>query len=166
MQSVLVLNADWQPINVTNLQRAIRLILAQRVEVIENYDDMWLNSATAKHPAPSVIRLKTYVNKPHFDITLSKSNIHKRDDHTCQYCGCRVDKPTVDHVIPKKFGGQSTWENLVTCCYSCNNKKGHKTLAEVGFDLMRIPKKPGYSAIFGIKGKYMKRDSWSQYLPN
>ena len=59
-----------------------------------------------------------------------RAEIFRRDDYTCQYCGKRGVKLECDHVFPFSLGGQSTPENLVTACMSCNRSKGAKMLSE------------------------------------
>jgi Restriction endonuclease len=43
-------------------------------------------------------------------------------EHRCAYCG----KPatTLDHVRPRSKGGQTDRANLISCCASCNSRKG------------------------------------------
>lgn len=83
---------------------------------------------------PTVIRLKNYVNKPYKKIPLTRQNIFKRDGFSCGYCSSTRNL-TLDHVIPKSKGGGNSWENLVTCCRSCNIKKEDKKPEEVGLKL-------------------------------
>jgi 5-methylcytosine-specific restriction endonuclease McrA len=73
-----------------------------------------------------------------------------RDDHTCAYCG-RSARPggglasgdlTVDHVLPRSRGGQSTWTNTVACCRKCNFLKGDRLPHEAGMKLRIEPKIP------------------------
>ena len=48
----------------------------------------------------------------------------RRDGHQCQYCG---DVATcVDHVIPRKAGGDDSLDNLVASCTMCNSIKSDK----------------------------------------
>ena len=81
---------------------------------------------------PSVIRLLAYRHIPQQTRALSRKNILLRDRNTCQFC-TRVfpaAELTLDHVIPRSRGGRSSWENLVACCYTCNNRKGDRTPEE------------------------------------
>lgn len=55
-----------------------------------------------------------------------------RDGTACHYCGVPTiianagnsRRRTVDHVIPRKFGGDDSIENLVLACGDCNSRKG------------------------------------------
>lgn len=56
-----------------------------------------------------------------------------RDARKCGYCGKRVPlrkAATIDHIQPRKRGGNDNVHNLVTCCMACNQVKGSKTLSE------------------------------------
>jgi len=125
-QTVLVLNASYEPINFTNWKRAVVLLLKQKAQVLSS----------------RVIRLIDYVKIPLHKIMFhkpSRSMIYQRDDNTCQYCGSQK-RLTIDHVIPKSRGGQDTWENMVVACSSCNIKKANTPLEQTGMKLRRIPR--------------------------
>jgi len=101
-----------------------------------------VHSAAHAHKVPSVIRLLAYRHIPQQSRALSRKNILLRDRNTCQFC-VRVfpsSELTLDHVVPRSRGGRSTWENLVACCYRCNNSKGDRTPEEAGLKLARKPR--------------------------
>ena len=91
---------------------------------------------------PSVIRLLEYRRIPRQTRALSRKNILMRDRYTCQYCHHTMPSGelTLDHVIPRSRSGESAWENLVACCYRCNNGKGDRTPEEAGLKLARRPR--------------------------
>ena len=125
-QTVLVLNASYEPINFTQWKRAVVLLLKEKAQVLSS----------------RVIRLIDYVKIPLNRIMIQKPTralIYQRDDNTCQYCGSQK-KLTVDHVIPRSRGGQDTWENMVVACSSCNTKKGNTLLEQTGMKLKRTPR--------------------------
>lgn len=125
-QTVLVLNASYEPINFTQWKRAVVLLLKEKAQILSS----------------RVIRLIDYVKIPLNRIMIQKPTrtlIYQRDDHTCQYCGSQK-KLTVDHVIPRSRGGQDTWENMVVACSPCNVKKGNTLLEQTGMKLKRVPK--------------------------
>lgn len=138
---VLVLNATFEPINVTAVRRALVLLL-KGVAQTEEHNHAQVHSTSTSMPVPSVIRLLSYRHIPQQTRALSRKNILLRDRNTCQFCG-RVfpaSELTLDHVVPRSRGGHSTWENLVACCYQCNNQKGNRTPEEVGLRLVRRPR--------------------------
>ncbi|HUZ04615.1 MAG TPA: HNH endonuclease [Acidobacteriaceae bacterium] len=139
---VLVLNASYEPINICGARRALVLVL-KGVATTEEERNFSLRAARINIPMPSVIRLLEYRRIPHQTRALSRKNILLRDRNTCQYCGIvlTAGELTLDHVIPRSRGGQSTWENLVACCHACNRKKGNSMLHElVDLQLQREPR--------------------------
>lgn len=70
---------------------------------------------------------------------------------------------TVDHIIPKSRGGLDTWENLITACFRCNNKKGDRTPAEAKMPLLSTPVKPSYFNFFnlGIENSHFE---WKKFM--
>jgi 5-methylcytosine-specific restriction endonuclease McrA len=112
--------------------------------VVEYYDNHVVHSTSQEWQVPSIIQYFESKFKPSKNTRYSRNNIYARDRGTCQYCGGRVTRNefTLDHVIPKMKGGQTTWENTVVCCVPCNTKKGSKTPAEAGMRLQRAPFRP------------------------
>src|SRR6516165_2395042 len=139
---VLVLNASYEPINICAARRAIVLVL-KGVAMAEEENGHFLHAARLAIRVPSVIRLLEYRRIPHQTRALSRKNILLRDRNTCQYCG-EAFQPgdlTLDHVVPRSRGGNSTWENLVACCHSCNRRKGNRLLNEMDdMILLREPR--------------------------
>ena len=138
---VLVLNASYEPINICAARRAIVLVL-KGVAITEEINGHLLHSARFAVRVPSVIRLLEYRRIPHQTRALSRKNILLRDRNTCQYCGVLLPSSelTLDHIVPRSRGGQSTWENLVACCHACNHKKGNQLLHECSMKLLREPR--------------------------
>jgi 5-methylcytosine-specific restriction endonuclease McrA len=138
---VLVLNATYEPINVTPARRAIVLVL-KGVATTEEEDGNFVHSARVAIRIPSVIRLTEFRRIPYQTRALSRKNILLRDRYTCQFCG-RVFPAgdlTLDHVIPRSRGGHTDWDNLVACCHACNNLKGDRLPEEAGVRLLRAPR--------------------------
>ena len=138
---VLVLNQSYEPLMVIGAKRAIILLLNEKVDSLENYREQ-IHSAYLTIHLPSVIKLKEYARIRRKEIVLSRKNILKRDNHTCQYCGTRSVPMTIDHVRSKKKGGEDSWENLVAACVPCNTNKGNQTLRDSQMKLFKIPRKP------------------------
>jgi hypothetical protein len=114
-------------------------------------------------PFPSIVRLSIFVHIPFKKIILSRKNIMRRDGHRCQYCGVSSGNLTLDHVKPKSLGGEDTWENLVTACVSCNNKKDNRSPEEANMKLLRRPMRPNH--ITFIKHSLNRlEESWKPYL--
>jgi 5-methylcytosine-specific restriction endonuclease McrA len=136
----LKLDAAWRPIEVVDSFKGFSLVFSGRAQVVESYS----HSACALFCFPAVVVLNSYIRKREFKVSPSRNTIFYRDNYVCQYCHKRFSKTklTLDHVIPKSRGGEKTWDNLVTCCSSCNQKKADMTIEEVGFKLLNKPKPP------------------------
>ena len=160
---VLVLNQNYEPISICNAKKAILLMFLGKAELIETKNGRVIRSVSSVFPLPSIVRLDVFVRVPHKKIILSRKNILRRDGHKCQYCGISHSTLTIDHVIPKSQGGEDTWENLVTACINCNNKKDDRSPEEANMKLLKKPIKPNH--ITFIKHSMNKIDeSWKPYL--
>lgn len=167
-QEVLVLNSDYEPLNVCNLRRAIILVYLGKADVLHAQDE----AAAAARPAaalaaPSVVKLRHHVKRPLPELKLSRRSVFARDNYTCQYCGQAGKELTIDHVVPKRHGGGMHWENLVACCRKCNTRKGDKSPEKVGMKLLRPPRRPRYTPYISLN-KYVagtKHEVWRDYLP-
>jgi 5-methylcytosine-specific restriction endonuclease McrA len=137
---VLVLNASYEPINITPVRRAV-VLLIKGVATAEEENGAFVHSARATFRVPSVIRLREFRRIPYQTRALSRKNILLRDRHTCQFCGRVLPafELTLDHVIPRSRGGHTDWDNLVACCHPCNNRKGDRLPEEAGLKLLRPP---------------------------
>jgi 5-methylcytosine-specific restriction endonuclease McrA len=158
----LVLNAGYEPLGVVSFRRAIMLVLNQKATVLEQNDELKVRSATGEFELPSVILLSRYVRVPGSrSIPVSRRGVLRRDSNRCAYCS--KSATTIDHVQPKSRGGKDTWENLVACCLRCNNKKGDKTLAEIGWSLNVTPRMP-HGTSWIVRGADHAEPEWHTYL--
>jgi 5-methylcytosine-specific restriction endonuclease McrA len=160
---VLVLNANFEPINVCGFQRAICLMLSEKATLILNGRGT-IKTARSTYPIPSVIRLQRMIHRPHPRVSLNRREIFRRDQFTCQYCGKKTLYLTIDHVQPKHLGGTHTWSNLVAACPACNHRKGGRPLKESGMALLRQPKEPPRAALY-IYAKFLEENrEWKDFL--
>jgi 5-methylcytosine-specific restriction endonuclease McrA len=163
LSDVLVLNFTYEALNITNFQRAVKLIFAGKAEIIHGRERI-IASTSFEMRMPSIIRMLYYIKRPMQKVALTKKNILIRDDHTCQYCGLRGDRfMTVDHVLPKSKGGPSTWENLVCACMRCNNRKNNRTPEDANMKLKRKPRQPKYIPWIQIKRNTLPGE-WHKFL--
>src|SRR5271168_4363067 len=164
---VLVLNASYEPINICGARRALVLVL-KGVARTEEEQGAVLHAARMRVAMPSVIRLLEYRRIPHQTRALSRKNILLRDRNTCQYCSVVLPSSelTLDHVVPRSRGGNSTWENLVACCHSCNRRKGNRMLNEL--DDMKLLREPRTFSLHTSRQimRMLGRgdDRWRKYL--
>jgi 5-methylcytosine-specific restriction endonuclease McrA len=158
----LVLNAGYEPLGVVSFRRAIMLVLNQKATILEQNDELKVRSATGEYELPSVILLARYVRVPGSrNIPVSRRGVLRRDSNRCAYCS--KSATTIDHVQPKSRGGTDSWENLVACCLRCNNKKGDKTLAEIGWALSVTPRMP-HGTSWIVRGADHAEPEWQSYL--
>ena len=145
---ILVLNADYSPINIVDKRKAILYVVKKKVQVLSN----------------KVIRLVNYIRLPYSRLmanTVTRRAIFTRDGHTCAYCKAK-EELTVDHILPSSRGGQDIWENLITSCLRCNLKKGNRTPKEAGMQLLFQPYKPYNKISLTIHSSNV--NEWKEYL--
>ncbi|MDQ2984529.1 MAG: HNH endonuclease [Actinomycetota bacterium] len=163
MQHVLVLNASYEPLNVTTVRRAHVLVFKGKAEVIEELDKA-LHSATDTYPWPHVIRLVQYVRVPRtVQRKISRRALFARDGWRCVYCGTSGGRLTLDHVVPRSRGGESVWENVVTSCAPCNLRKGDRLLHEVSMKLRAKPRPPAPVLFIRLAAPKIP-SGWQPYL--
>ena len=145
----LLLNGNGKPVSYFPLstldwKTAIKLIFTRNVVIVKNHEDWVVRSPSVEVEVPSIIMLKRFHKFQNY-VKFSRSNVYLRDMYKCQYCLdiFDVNQLTLDHVIPRSKGGQTEWQNIVTCCKSCNTKKGSKTLKPI-----IEPKKPSIGKEF------------------
>ena len=191
--SVLVLNRFYAAIHVVNVRRAFGLLFRDLAEVVHvsdgqyaNYDfeswreiselranfktpgDDWIRAVNFEIQVPRVIRLLSYERVPKQTIRFNRRNIFARDSNRCQYCGKKfsTSELSLDHVVPRSRGGETSWENIVCSCVRCNVKKGGRTPVEAHMRLVKPPVKPKRSPLLTIKLGNPKYESWKSFLDN
>jgi 5-methylcytosine-specific restriction endonuclease McrA len=147
----LALNASFEPLTIVPPHRAVRLVLDGKAEILEEEGSRRFRSERQVVPCPSVIRLVRYVHVPYrFRGQVTNTFLFARDDYTCQYCGKYRSALrgrqflTRDHIVPLSRGGANSWENVVTSCSACNNRKADRLPHEAGLTLLTEPVEPNY----------------------
>ena len=147
----VVLNATYEPITIVSSKRALILFLEGKAMIVEEHPELVVRSPNQTFPVPTSIVLKHFVKGRMVFRTkalLTQRNLFIRDQYTCQYCGRNKQQLksseflTRDHVMPRHIGGRDIWENVVTCCNSCNNKKAYHLLEDINMTLLKIPTAP------------------------
>jgi len=162
---VLVLNQNYEPLNICRARRAVVLIYQGKAEMLENGTG-FIHTASRAFSVPSVIRLDYIIKRPRHERKLTRLEVFHRDQYTCQYCGKTARQLTLDHVIPRHRGGEHIWENVVSACTACNRRKAGRTPEEAGMRLIHRPVSPRGSALFYIPYRYLQTHSeWQKYLP-
>ena len=180
--SVLVLNRSYFPVNVTTVKHAFCMLYRGAARAVDgqyktfDYESWSQISAERREEAvglvhslikiPWVIMLVTYDRIPKTQVRFTRANIFARDRSVCQYCGKIFSRNelSIDHVVPRSYGGISVWENVVCCCYCCNKKKGGRTPKQAGMKLLNTPHKPRWTPFNRVSFRDLKRKEWLPYL--
>ncbi|RME48176.1 MAG: HNH endonuclease [Chloroflexi bacterium] len=162
-ENVLVLNQNFEPLNVCDTKRAMCLIVVGKADVLENGRGV-IRTPSRTFLRPSVIRLNYMIHRPRPEPRLTRREVFRRDNFTCQYCGKRAPQLTIDHVVPRHRGGHHTWENLVTACPRCNVRKGGRTLQEAGMTLLKWPRKPPATYEYMFRGYLEQHAEWAKFI--
>ena len=162
---VLVLNQGYEPLNICRVRRAVVLLYQSKAEMLENGSG-FIHSSDREFPVPSVIRLASMVRrKPRSERKLTRLEVFKRDQYSCQYCGKETRHLTLDHVIPRYRGGQHSWENVISACVPCNRRKAGRTPEQAGMKLLHIPSRPRSNNFANIPFHYRQtQHQWQKYL--
>lgn len=163
MESVLVLNANFEPLNVCNMHKAVCLMVMEKAQLVMNGRGE-IHTIDRTFPRPSVIRLENMVHRPRPRVKLTRKEIFRRDEYTCQYCGTTSGVLTIDHVVPRHLNGPHSWENVVTACAYCNHKKGGRTLEQSSLALKNFPQEPSSSAIYLYNHYLSDNSEWVEFL--
>ncbi len=177
----LVLNRNWQAINVISVARSLSMVFSESARVVHpvsyqllNWED-WshlqpgddepcVRAATQRFCVPEVIALNQYDRVPVAAVTFSRRNIFKRDRFSCQYCGRQpiAGELTIDHVVPRSQGGPSTWENCVLACVNCNHVKGNRIPEQARMKLRKRPVRPKWNPAFTRTSTRL--ESWHNFI--
>jgi 5-methylcytosine-specific restriction endonuclease McrA len=188
-QPVLVLNRLWQAVNVVGARRAFALLVRGHASVVHHYEDDfkvfsmldWIDFSrhnppiaevemvrTVRHTIrlPRVILLTFFDKLPCKELKLTRNNVFERDRNHCQYCGGRFlrEELNLDHVIPRHYGGRTTWENIVCSCVRCNTRKANRLPHEAGLRLIRKPVRPKWRPVISLVLGTQHREMWKDFL--
>jgi 5-methylcytosine-specific restriction endonuclease McrA len=163
--SVLLLNASYEPLAVVSWRRAMTLMVTGRAELVAQDGDRVVRSAGgAEYPRPQVVRLVQMVqfasmrtpSTPRF----SKAGLQVRDRRSCQVADCEERGTTIDHVVPRSRGGDTSWENCVLMCQRHNSRKGDHSLEQLGWTLKTRPVAPAGTIIVSPA----RREEWAPWV--
>lgn len=179
--AVLVLNSHFLAISLTSVRRAFCLMskgharavgsdyrpytMAEWLELEPDVEGV-VTTSKQQLAVPRVI-VVDFDRLPRREVKFSRRNVYLRDGFSCGFCGRagRHDELNLDHVLPVSRGGKSCWENVVTSCIKCNTKKGDRTPAEAGMELLRLPTRPRWQVFLGVVARGTFHDSWKAFLP-
>lgn len=189
--SVLVLNRLYMAVHIVSVRRAFTLLCKELAEVVsiedgqwctydfESWRDIsdlrrefkepqqdWVQTVHFEIEVPRIIRLLRYDRVPKQTVKFNRRNLFARDENRCQYCGKRfaTSELSLDHVVPRSQGGETSWENIVCACVECNVRKGGRTPNQARMHLIKAPKRPKTSPLVSIKLGNQKYQSWKTFL--
>ena len=160
---VLILNQNYQPLNICTARRAVVLLGNGKAEMLVNGRGD-VRTVSRSFPLPSVIRLIYMVKRPMVTRRLSRRAVFYRDAFTCQYCGTETKNLTLDHIKPRSQKGPHVWENVVSACIPCNHRKAGRTPRQANMKLLRVPRamKPNPYYLFHHR---QILDEWREFIP-
>ena len=163
--TALLLNASYEPLLFISMRRAMILVLTDRATMLADSGEEWRTPSTA-YPVPTLVRLKNMVKVPFQKrVPINKDTLAARDGGICQVVGCGSRGATVDHVVPRSRGGQHEWKNVALMCAPCNETKGDRLLAEIGWRLKQEPRSPrGPWLLLAAAKRITPREEWMPYL--
>ena len=161
---VLLLNQNYEALNVCNVRRAVVLVGHGKAEMLENGRGV-IHTSQQEVDIPSVIRLVYMVKRPVQQRRLSRQEVFLRDGYRCQYCGKQTKDLTIDHVLPRVRGGKHEWENVVTACKRCNHRKAGRSPREAGMRLLSKPSKPRSTPFDPFIPYLDRRAEWRKFVP-
>jgi 5-methylcytosine-specific restriction endonuclease McrA len=165
----LVLNAAYMPIDRISWQEALSNLVKGRAVVVEEYTDWTVHSEERDWKVPAIIRFVTKVaGLFRKSVKFNRHNVYLRDKGRCQYCGLQVSKAdfTYDHVVPRRQGGVTKWNNVVVACLPCNQRKADRTPMEAKMRLRVEPCRP--KSLPGASQMFRWQDGmpscWKDYI--
>ena len=165
-RATLMLNASYEPLRIVSMKKALTLV-SKGVAVVEVPTDILIHRGLGIY-APSVIRLRNYRNVPHRMQQVSRKNIFIRDGYRCMYCGAKKKDGSeleLEHIFPRSRGGKNTWENLVSACRACNQRKNDRTPEEAGMTLIHRPLPASvFTSRFILKQLGSEVYEWDRFL--
>ncbi|MCX8277663.1 MAG: HNH endonuclease [Dehalococcoidia bacterium] len=160
---VLVLNQNYQPLNICDIRRAVKLVGKGKAESVGETGN-YVHTVDDIFDKPDVIRLVYMVRRPLQRRKMSRDEVFTRDNNSCQYCGANPRDMTIDHVNPRCKGGEFTWTNVVSACKACNHRKAGRTPQEAGMRLRNKPFEPRPNPYSFLKFESLKK-TWLPFVP-
>lgn len=184
-QQVLVLNRQWQAINVITVQAALSMMAADAATGMDFSDGNfvpvkwsdWLNlpvragddcvsTPSRRVRAPRVIIAVKFNKVPLKRPPLTMRHLRERDGGRCAYTE-RLLKPeecSMEHVVPRSKGGTTEWKNVVLADKRINNFRGNRSLKEAGLTLKIQPTVPTAKPFHESLRSRLKFPEWEFFV--
>lgn len=168
MNRTLLIDKNYMALLIIPWQKAAKLLVKGKAEPVQSTNSIVVATGEGSFSVPSIIRLLVTIPwRAHKSrMKFSRRNVMIRDNYLCVYCGIKLGKQggTIDHVVPRARGGQSTYTNCVASCKSCNNKKADKRLDETDFILKEKPRRPSFITLYKYHLRDYSPEEWNSYI--
>ncbi len=164
---VLRLNKAGLPLEWLTRQEAVTLLVKSNVIWSLGSSRLILRGGMNKSGQRSEIRVPPIIatsgEVKHHGLqvpAVSNTLLFRRDQNLCLYCGGQfpLHDLTRDHVTPQSRGGGEDWNNLVTACRRCNQRKANRTPEEAGMPLLAVPFKPNRMEYLALANRHILAD--------
>jgi 5-methylcytosine-specific restriction endonuclease McrA len=184
--TVLVLNRNWQAINVRTPQEAFCQMATNVATGLEiagedpirpltweewitlpiRPQDQAARTVRGSIRVPTVIVAVNYARVPRKRPRFCTRSIRERDGNRCQYTGrlLRPEEGSIDHILPRSRGGANSWENCVWASREINARKGNRLLQEAGLKLLASPRVPKELPATALIRNSHEIDDWRLFL--
>lgn len=165
MKQTLLLDSSYFPLQMIDWRKALSLFFTERAEVVEHHVNVKINSPNEVFHLPKVMRLFCKIGQIN-EVKFNRLNVFYRDNFICQYCNTKfkASELTLDHVHPRSKGGPTSWDNIVSACEACNNKKSDSLPHECGMHPLKAPKAPKWMSMFLMKLSQKEKSIWQDWF--
>src|ERR1022692_2807773 len=169
--TVLVLNRNWQAINVRTPQEAFCMMATNVATALEiegedhirpvNWEE-WItlpirDQDEAVHTVRGQIRVPTVI------VAVNYAKVPKKRPKLCAKA-IREREGSLDHVVPRSRGGKDVWENLVWSAKEVNQRKADRLPHEAGLKLLSVPHAPKELPVSALIRNSAEVEDWKLFL--
>lgn len=161
---ILLLDSSYRPAGFISERKALKLLVKEKASSLASWEEV-VRWGRGEFYLPAILKLERSV--PYFKRKkrFNRSAVFKRDCYQCGYCGVNLNhNSTLDHIVPLDHGGLSTWENCITACFTCNNKKGNRTPEQAKMKLLITPTAPGINIVADYERLKIKHPEWKWFI--
>lgn len=176
MHDILVLDIAGTPVRWVDRESAAAYYASGKVRWELGADRLVLHGGISRlHGCRSTLEIAAIIaiDGPRWKIRgrqdrtpLSRSMVFARDRHVCAYCGGRFTQAALEleHVTPSSRGGLTVWQNVVSACRACNQRKGNRTPESAAMPLLYVPYVPNRHEAFILANRRILTDQMTFLL--
>lgn len=165
---LLQVNAAGLPVEWINWRHAVCLHVAGKVMWEAGDTSYDVHGGTCRMTGErSVVTLRSVIAVPDRSNkwsggvpTLTRRHLYQRDRGLCLYCGEGVSyrEMEMEHIVPRSKGGRTLWDNVVSACRPCNQRKMNKTPEQAGMQLLAVPYAPNFAEYLLLSNRRVLAD--------